>query len=45
MQGGRKKLMGILWNIYAFFVLYANIDNFDATRHELDREKLTIMDK
>ena len=37
--------MGTLWNTYAFFVLYANIDNFDATKHELDYEKLTVMDK
>ena len=37
--------MGTLWNTYAFFVLYANIDNFDATKYTLDYEKLTVMDK
>ena len=42
---GQKKLMGTLWNTYAFFVLYANIDNFDATKHELKYDKLTIMDR
>ncbi|MDY4201988.1 MAG: isoleucine--tRNA ligase [Schaedlerella sp.] len=42
---GQRKFMGTLWNTYAFFVLYANIDNFDATRYTLDYEKLTVMDK
>ena len=42
---GQKKLMGTLWNTYAFFVLYANIDNFDATKYELEYDKLTVMDK
>lgn len=37
--------MGTLWNTYAFFVLYANIDNFDATKYQLEYEKLTVMDK
>ena len=37
--------MGTLWNTYAFFVLYANIDKFDATQHTLDYEKLSVMDK
>ena len=37
--------MGTLWNTYAFFVLYANIDNFDATKYTLDYEKLSVMDK
>ncbi len=45
VQEGQRKFMGTLWNTYAFFVLYANIDNFDATKHELDYEKLTVMDK
>lgn len=40
-----RKFMGTLWNTYAFFVLYANIDNFDATKYTLDYEKLTVMDK
>ena len=42
---GRNKFMGTLWNTYAFFVLYANIDGFDATKHTLDPESLTVMDR
>ena len=42
---GQRKFMGTLWNTYAFFVLYANIDNFDATKYALDYEKLPVMDK
>ena len=42
---GQRKLMGTLWNTYAFFVLYANIDNFDATKYSLEYEKLAVMDK
>ena len=42
---GQRKFMGTLWNTYAFFVLYANIDDFDPTRYTLDYEKLTVMDK
>ena len=42
---GRNKLMGTLWNTYAFFVLYANIDGFDATKYTLDEASLTLMDK
>ena len=42
---GQRKFMGTLWNTYAFFVLYANIDHFDATQYSLDYDKLTIMDK
>ncbi len=45
VQEGQRKFMGTLWNTYAFFVLYANIDEFDATRYELDYESLTVMDK
>ena len=37
--------MSTLWNTYAFFVLYANIDNFDATKYTLDKENLSVMDK
>ena len=33
------------WNTYAFYVLYANIDNFDATKYTLDVDKLSVMDK
>ena len=42
---GQRKFMGTLWNTYAFFVLYANIDEFDASRHELQYDKLAVMDK
>lgn len=42
---GQRKFMGTLWNTYAFFVLYANIDNFDATKYELDYSRLPVMDK
>ncbi|WP_444641398.1 isoleucine--tRNA ligase [Caproiciproducens sp. R1] len=42
---GQRKFMGTLWNTYAFFVLYANIDEFDATKYTLDRGSLTVMDK
>ena len=42
---GQRKFMGTLWNTYAFYVLYANIDNFDPTKHTLDKSKLTVMDK
>ena len=40
-----RKFMGTLWNTYAFFVLYANIDQFDPTKYSLDYDKLTVMDK
>lgn len=42
---GQRKFMGTLWNTYAFFVLYANIDGFDATQYTLDYEKLPVMDR
>ncbi len=42
---GQRKFMGTLWNTYAFFVLYANIDNFDATQYKLEYDKLSVMDK
>ena len=42
---GQRKFMGTLWNTYAFFVLYANIDKFDATKYTLDYDNLSIMDK
>ncbi|MCI7595067.1 MAG: isoleucine--tRNA ligase [Lachnospiraceae bacterium] len=42
---GQRKFMGTLWNTYAFFVLYANIDGFDATQYRLDYDKLSVMDK
>jgi isoleucyl-tRNA synthetase len=42
---GQRKFMGTLWNTYAFFVLYANIDQFDATKYTLEYDKLPVMDK
>jgi isoleucyl-tRNA synthetase len=45
VQEGQRKFMGTLWNTYAFFVLYANIDEFDATKYELNYESLSVMDK
>ena len=45
VQEGQRKFMGTLWNTYAFFVLYANIDNFDATQYTLEYDKLPVMDK
>lgn len=41
----QRKYMGTLWNTYAFYVLYADIDEFDPTKHELVRENLSVMDK
>ena len=45
VKEGRSKFMGTLWNTYAFFVLYANIDNFDASQYTLEYDKLSVMDK
>lgn len=45
VQEGQRKFMGTLWNTYAFFILYANIDDFDAAKHELCYDKLCVMDK
>ena len=45
MQEGQRKFLSTLWNTYAFFVLYANIDEFDATKYTLDYDKLSVMDK
>ena len=42
---GQRKVMGTLWNTYAFYVLYANIDEFDPTNYTLDYDKLLVMDK
>ena len=42
---GQSKFMSTLWNTYAFFVLYANIDEFDATKYKLEYDKLAVMDK
>ena len=45
VQEGQRKFMGTLWNTHAFFVLYANIDNFDASKYKLEYDKLAVMDK
>ncbi len=42
---GQRKFMGTLWNTYAFYVLYADIDGFDPTKYSLDYDKLSVMDK
>lgn len=42
---GQRKFMGTFWNTYAFYVLYANIDEFDPTKHKLEYDKLSVMDK
>ncbi len=45
VKEGQRKFLGTLWNTYAFFVLYADIDEFDPTKYSLDYEKLPVMDK
>ena len=45
VQEGQRKFMGTLWNTYAFYVLYANIDNFNPTEYTLDYDQLPVMDK
>ncbi len=42
---GQRKVLGTLWNTYAFYILYANIDDFDPTKYELDYPKLAVMDR
>ena len=42
---GQRKFLGTLWNTYAFFILYAEIDSFDPTKYVLDYDKLPVMDK
>lgn len=42
---GQRKFMGTLWNTYAFYVLYAEIDQFDPTKYSLDHDKLSVMDR
>ena len=42
---GQRKFMGTLWNTYAFYVLYADIDEFDPTKYRLETDKLSVMDK
>ena len=45
VQEGQRKFLSTLWNTYAFFVLYAEIDQFDPTRYQLEYEKLSVMDR
>ena len=45
VQEGARKFMGTLWNTYAFYVLYANIDEFDPTEYTLDYDQLSVMDR
>ena len=45
VQEGQRKFLSTLWNTYAFFVLYANIDDFDVSKYELEYEKLGVMDQ
>ena len=45
VEEGQRKFMGTLWNTYAFYILYAEIDQFDPTKYELDYDKLSVMDK
>lgn len=45
VQEGQRKFLGTLWNTYAFYVLYADIDSFDATKHTLEYDRLPVMDK
>ncbi len=42
---GQRKFMGTLWNTYAFYIMYADIDKFDPTKHTLDYNKLSVLDK
>lgn len=44
VQEGQRKFMGTLWNTYAFFVLYANIDKFDVSKYSLEYDKLSVLD-
>ncbi len=41
----QRKFMGTLWNVYAFFTLYADIDKFDATKYTVDKDSLSVMDR
>ncbi|MBS6730067.1 MAG: isoleucine--tRNA ligase [Lachnospiraceae bacterium oral taxon 082] len=45
VEEGQRKFLGTLWNTYAFYVLYADIDNFDPTKYSLEYDKLSVMDK
>ena len=45
VEEGQRKFMGTLWNTYAFYVLYANIDEFDPTKYSINYDELNVMDK
>ena len=45
VKEGQRKFMGTLWNTYAFYVLYANIDKFDASKYRIDESSLSVMDR
>jgi isoleucyl-tRNA synthetase len=45
VQEKERKFLGTLWNTYAFYTLYAEIDQFDPNKYELDKDSLTVMDK
>ncbi len=45
VQEGQRKFMGTLWNTYAFYILYADIDSFDPTKYTLEYDKLPVMDR
>lgn len=45
VEEGQRKFLGTLWNTYAFYVLYADIDSFDPTKYSLEYDKLSVMDK
>ena len=45
VEEGQRKFMGTLWNTYAFYVLYANIDGFDPTKYSINYDELNVMDK
>ena len=45
VQEGQRKFLGTLWNTYAFYVLYANIDEFNPLEHALEYDKLPVIDK
>ncbi len=45
VKEGQRKFMGTLWNTYAFYVLYANIDKFDASQYQIDESSLSVMDR
>ena len=45
VKEGQSKFLGTLWNTYAFYTMYADIDSFDPTKYTLDYDKLSVMDR